>query len=91
MLCVVDILDHHHPDEVRVVAVMVKGEGDEFSQSVLWRQVIEVEGRFAFADFEIGQPPSTPTSTTTKSRDLVTEALSATEAYDMTREQIDSN
>ncbi len=51
---VVDVLDHHHADEILVLVVMVEGELDELAQRLERRQAVDVELGLALAHLAIG-------------------------------------
>ena len=51
---VMDVLDHHHADEIRVAAVVVEGEFGQPLQRLDRRQVIEFQFLFPGADLAVG-------------------------------------
>src|SRR3546814_10183504 len=54
VLAVVDVLDHHHADELLMLVMMVEGELDQPLQRLDWRQALGVELRLAFAHQPVG-------------------------------------
>ncbi len=51
---VVNILDHHQPDEIGAAGLIVEGEADKLRQRLQRRQMVEVELGFDLADTAIG-------------------------------------
>jgi hypothetical protein len=54
ILAVMDVLDHHHADELLMLMVMVEGELDQAAERLDWRQALYVELGLALAHQPVG-------------------------------------